>query len=86
MDDLNDASEDKHDPEEPLPLEKALDGSTNDTSNTGADARRQDNEGQRVLLFLRLVQIGNKTESHTTASSRETTLFPSQYLQCLILL
>jgi hypothetical protein len=74
MDDLNDTSKDEHDPEEPLPLEEALDRSANDTSDTGANTRRQDNKGQGVLLILRKVKIGDKTKSDTTASSRETTL------------
>lgn len=81
MDDLNDNSKDEHNPEEPLPLKKALDGSTNDTTDTGSYARGQDNKGQRVLLILGRVQIGDKTKSDTTASSRETTLRQNQHLR-----
>jgi hypothetical protein len=77
---LNDTSEDEHNPEEPLPLKEALNGSTDDTSDTGANTGRQDNEGQRVLLILGRVQIGDKTKSDTTASSRETTLQQNQHL------
>lgn len=75
MDDLDNTTEDEHDPEEPLPCEESLNGTTNDTSDTGTDTRGQDNKGQGVLLLLGSVQIGDKTESDTTASSRETTLF-----------
>lgn len=80
MDRLNGTSKDEHDPEEPLPFEEALNGSADNTSDTSADTRRQHNEGQGILLLLGLVQISNKAKSDTTASSRETTLFPSQYV------
>lgn len=52
----------------------SLDGTTNYTTNTGTDTRRKDNEGQRELLVVGFVDIGNKTQSHTTTSSRDTTL------------
>lgn len=52
----------------------ALDRTTNDTTDTGSNARRQDDEGERKLLRLLLVDIGNQTKRDTTTGSRKTTL------------
>lgn len=53
----------------------ALNGTTNDTTDTGSNARRQDDKGERELLCLLLVDIGNQTKRDTTTGSRKTTLF-----------
>lgn len=41
-------------------------GTTNDTTNTGTEARRQNDEGERELLGLGFVDVGNQTESDTS--------------------
>jgi hypothetical protein len=71
---LGHSSEDELDPEEPLPIEEALNGTTNDAANTSTDARRQDDESERKLLVFTLVDIGDKTEGNTTTGGRKTTL------------
>jgi len=55
-------------------IHTSLNGTTNDTTNTCANARRQDDEGERELLVLRLVEIGDQAECNTAASGRKTTL------------
>lgn len=52
----------------------SCDRSTNDTTNTGTNARGQDNESEWELLRFRLIDIGNQTKSNTSTSSRQTTL------------
>jgi hypothetical protein len=52
----------------------ALNGTTDDTTDTGSNAGRQDDEGERELLRLLLVDIGNQTKRDTATSSRNTTL------------
>lgn len=53
----------------------ALNGTTDDTTDTGSNAGRQDDEGERKLLRLLLVDIGNQTKRDTATGGRNTTLF-----------
>ena len=55
-------------------IRTSFNGTTNDTTDTCADARRQDDEGERELLVLRLVEIGDQTECNTAAGGGKTTL------------
>lgn len=53
----------------------ALNGATDDTTDTGTNAGRQHDEGERELLRLLLVDIGNQTKRDTATGGRNTTLF-----------
>jgi hypothetical protein len=55
-------------------VEESFDRSANDTTDTCANARRQDDEGERKLLVLGLVKIGDQTEGNTAAGGGKTTL------------
>ena len=52
----------------------SFNGATNDTTDTCANARGQDDEGERELLVLGLVKIGNQTECNTATGGGKTTL------------
>jgi hypothetical protein len=52
----------------------SFDWATDDTTDTCADARRQDDKGKRELLVLRLVEIGNQTECNTATGGGKTAL------------
>lgn len=68
VDGLGAAVEHELDPEVPAPVEESFNGTTNDTTDTCANARRQDDESKRELLVLRLVEIGDQTKRNTATS------------------
>jgi len=55
-------------------IRTSFNGATNDTTDTCANARRQDDESKRELLVLRLVKVGNQTECDTATGCGETAL------------
>ena len=55
-------------------IRTSFNGATDDTTDTCADARRQDDESERELLVLRLVKIGDQTEGNTATGGGKTTL------------
>jgi hypothetical protein len=71
---LRAAVEDQLDPKVPSPVKESFNGSANDSTDTCADARRQDDKGERELLVFGLVKIGDQTESNTAAGGRKATL------------
>jgi hypothetical protein len=56
---LRAAIEDQLDPEVPAPVQEAFDRAADYAADGGADAGGEDDEGERELLLVGFVEVGN---------------------------
>jgi hypothetical protein len=59
VDCLRAAVEDQLDPEVPAPVQEAFDWAADYAADGGADAGGEDDEGERELLLVGFVEVGN---------------------------